>query len=242
MWDFYLAYSRGRVRHRLPRRLPASWAVGRPEMRPYPNIAAHARGTAHPVRAGAGLPVRLRAWDGSEAGPADGPVVVIRSRRALRRLLWSPGRARPRPARTSAAISTSRATSPTASGGCGEFAREHGPGSATCATSRRARRRGPPRCDRSAAAPADAEAQVAGRLHSRAPRPGRHRAPLRPVERLLRAAPRRDHGVLVRVLDLDAPDYTLADAQRDKLDLDLPQARPASRPCGCSTSAAAGDR
>ncbi|MDT4940005.1 MAG: uncharacterized protein QOJ34_94, partial [Pseudonocardiales bacterium] len=41
--------------------------------------------------AGSDLPVRLRAWDGSEAGPADGPVVVLRSRRALRRLLWAPG-------------------------------------------------------------------------------------------------------------------------------------------------------
>ena len=37
------------------------------------------------------LPVRLRAWDGSEAGPVDAPVLVIRSRRALRRLLWAPG-------------------------------------------------------------------------------------------------------------------------------------------------------
>lgn len=36
------------------------------------------------------LPVRIRAWDGSEAGPA-GPVLVIRSRRALRRLVWAPG-------------------------------------------------------------------------------------------------------------------------------------------------------
>ncbi len=36
-------------------------------------------------------PVRIRAWDGSEAGPADGPVLVVRSRRALRRLLWCPG-------------------------------------------------------------------------------------------------------------------------------------------------------
>src|ERR1700748_2642500 len=41
--------------------------------------------------AGIGLPVRIRAWDGSEAGPADGPVLVIRNRRALRRLLWAPG-------------------------------------------------------------------------------------------------------------------------------------------------------
>lgn len=37
------------------------------------------------------IPVRLRAWDGSEAGPADAPLVVFGSRRALRRILWSPG-------------------------------------------------------------------------------------------------------------------------------------------------------
>jgi len=37
------------------------------------------------------LPIRLRAWDGSEAGPADAPVAIIRRRRALRRLLWNPG-------------------------------------------------------------------------------------------------------------------------------------------------------
>jgi len=36
------------------------------------------------------LPVRIRAWDGSEAGPAGAPVVVLRSRTALRRLLWDP--------------------------------------------------------------------------------------------------------------------------------------------------------
>jgi cyclopropane-fatty-acyl-phospholipid synthase len=40
---------------------------------------------------GAEPPLRIRAWDGSEAGPADGPVLVVRSRRALRRLLWRPG-------------------------------------------------------------------------------------------------------------------------------------------------------
>lgn len=40
---------------------------------------------------GGELPVRLRAWDGSEAGPTDAPVVVLRSPDALRRLLWSPG-------------------------------------------------------------------------------------------------------------------------------------------------------
>ncbi|WP_424186063.1 class I SAM-dependent methyltransferase [Actinokineospora sp. G85] len=39
---------------------------------------------------GAPLPIRLRAWDGSEAGPPGGPVGVVRTRRALRRLLWDP--------------------------------------------------------------------------------------------------------------------------------------------------------
>ncbi|MFC8827880.1 class I SAM-dependent methyltransferase [Streptomyces sp. NPDC057137] len=39
---------------------------------------------------GARLPVRLRAWDGSTAGPEGAPVVVLRSRRALRRLVWQP--------------------------------------------------------------------------------------------------------------------------------------------------------
>ncbi|MBW0104747.1 cyclopropane-fatty-acyl-phospholipid synthase family protein [Pseudonocardia sp. KRD291] len=39
-------------------------------------------------------PVRLRAWDASEAGAVHdptAPVVIVRRRRALRRLLWSPG-------------------------------------------------------------------------------------------------------------------------------------------------------
>ncbi|WP_457950376.1 class I SAM-dependent methyltransferase [Pseudarthrobacter sp. alpha12b] len=36
-------------------------------------------------------PLRLRAWDGSEAGPADAPVLEFNSRKALRRMLWSPG-------------------------------------------------------------------------------------------------------------------------------------------------------
>ena len=43
------------------------------------------------ARAGVDLPVRLRAWDDSEAGPADGPTVVLRSPLALRRALWAPG-------------------------------------------------------------------------------------------------------------------------------------------------------
>ena len=40
---------------------------------------------------GAPLPVRVRTWDGSEAGPPEAPVLVVRNRRALRRLLFKPG-------------------------------------------------------------------------------------------------------------------------------------------------------
>lgn len=40
---------------------------------------------------GHGLPLRIRAWDGSEAGPDDSPALIwLRSRRALRRLVWDP--------------------------------------------------------------------------------------------------------------------------------------------------------
>ncbi|MFI0967300.1 class I SAM-dependent methyltransferase [Streptomyces sp. NPDC021080] len=40
---------------------------------------------------GAPLPLRVRAWDGSQAGPPAAPVLVVRNRRAVRRLLWKPG-------------------------------------------------------------------------------------------------------------------------------------------------------
>jgi len=37
------------------------------------------------------LPVRLKAWDGSVAGPVDAPMVVLNSVDAVRRLLRHPG-------------------------------------------------------------------------------------------------------------------------------------------------------
>ncbi|MCX4762666.1 class I SAM-dependent methyltransferase [Streptomyces sp. NBC_01275] len=40
---------------------------------------------------GSSLPVRVRAWDGSQAGPPDAPILVVRNRRGLRRLLFKPG-------------------------------------------------------------------------------------------------------------------------------------------------------
>ena len=40
---------------------------------------------------GGDLPVRLKAWDGSSAGPDDAPLVELHSPNALRRMLWHPG-------------------------------------------------------------------------------------------------------------------------------------------------------
>ncbi|MFD9393155.1 class I SAM-dependent methyltransferase [Streptomyces sp. NPDC060000] len=40
---------------------------------------------------GAPFPVRVRAWDGSQAGPPGAPTLVVRNRRALRRILFKPG-------------------------------------------------------------------------------------------------------------------------------------------------------
>ncbi|KUL78664.1 MULTISPECIES: cyclopropane-fatty-acyl-phospholipid synthase family protein [unclassified Streptomyces] len=40
---------------------------------------------------GTPLPVRIRAWDGSRSGPPGAPALVVRNRRAVRRLLYRPG-------------------------------------------------------------------------------------------------------------------------------------------------------
>lgn len=53
-------------------------------------IASRLQDTLTPLLRG-GLPVRVRAWDGSQAGTEQGPTVHLRSPDALRRLLWSPG-------------------------------------------------------------------------------------------------------------------------------------------------------
>lgn len=54
------------------------------------SIAPRLEAALAPVLRGP-FPVGLRAWDGSRTGPAEGPVLVLRSPRALQRLLWSPG-------------------------------------------------------------------------------------------------------------------------------------------------------
>ncbi|MEY9932270.1 cyclopropane-fatty-acyl-phospholipid synthase [Catenulispora sp. GP43] len=65
-------------------------------LRPAPGTQAPGRGIAAELArlfgdiCGMPLPVRLRAWDDSLAGPSDGPEVVLPSPAALRRLLWHP--------------------------------------------------------------------------------------------------------------------------------------------------------
>ena len=167
------------------------------------------------------LPVRIRAWDGSEAGPdAGAPVVVLRNRRALRRLLWRPdevGLAR-------AYVTGDLDVDGDLDDGfrrIWEFARRRGSGVHVSARDRvgavgDALRLGvvgpPPR-------PPASEAKIRGRLHSRA----------------------RDRAVIAHHYDLSndfyalvldehmayscayyppgAGDLSLADAQRAKLDL-----------------------
>ncbi len=53
-------------------------------------VAAQLAETLEPLLHGP-LPVRLRVWDGSETGPLDAPLVVLRTPDVLRRLLWHPG-------------------------------------------------------------------------------------------------------------------------------------------------------
>ncbi len=58
--------------------------------RPVTGLAGRLAETLRPF-IGGDLPVRLRAWDGSEAGPPGAPLVELRSADAVRRLLWHPG-------------------------------------------------------------------------------------------------------------------------------------------------------
>ena len=55
------------------------------------SVAARLAGAVSTVLGAPESPWRLRAWDGSEAGPADAPVLVVRSPQAVRRLVWAPG-------------------------------------------------------------------------------------------------------------------------------------------------------
>ena len=74
-----------------------------------------------------------------------------------------------------------------------------------------------PRVDAAAAPLLRAAPAVVGAQHQ-GRRARQHPTALRPVERAVRAVPRRDHDVLVRALRSRAPGDSLADAQRRKID------------------------
>ncbi|WP_017616507.1 SAM-dependent methyltransferase [Nocardiopsis salina] len=65
-------------------------ATGTPAL-PYPRGAAHFLLPAAVSFVDGPPPFRIRAWDGSEAGPADAPLVIVRDRDALRHVLARPG-------------------------------------------------------------------------------------------------------------------------------------------------------
>ena len=187
------------------------------------------------ARAGVGLPVRLRAWDDSEAGPADAPTVVLRSPLALRRALWAPGELGLARAYVSGdldfegdlteglrrAFRAARpAQSAPAAGGRGPGTRAGwGPGrwaDAVSASALAASRLGvfgpPPR-------PPESEIRHSGRRHSRARDraviAGHYDIPVSFYRLILDPSMAYSCGYWTS----DEPGYGLADAQRDKLDL-----------------------
>ncbi|MFJ1587260.1 class I SAM-dependent methyltransferase [Streptomyces sp. NPDC088197] len=166
-------------------------------------------------------PLRVRLWDGSELGSGDGPLVVVRRRRALRRLVWQPGELGLAEAYVAGEIDVE--------GDVGEALR-------TVWAAIRQQKLRPARL--SAADRARALA-AAVRIGAIGPRPAPPGAPARLSGRL--HSKDRDRAAIHHHYDLsndfyallldetmayscgwwtsDAPDYTSADAQRDKLDL-----------------------
>ena len=177
---------------------------------------------------GGPLPVRIRAWDGSEAGPPVDPdrpappTVVLRHRRALRRLLWNPGELGLARAFVSGELDVE-----------GDLA----DGLSRCWRLARAR---PPGAVRMSAADRVDAARLALRLGVLGPRPAAPASEARLAGG--RHSRRRDRAAIAHHYDLSnafyeflldpqmayscgywtrpaGPEYGLVDAQRDKLDL-----------------------
>ena len=171
---------------------------------------------------GGELPVRLRAWDGSETGPVDAPRVVVNSPDALKRLLWRPGELGAAQAYVSGEIDVDHDLD-TALTHVWAVARERGlsgvkASPAAVAALLRVVRDFKPGLPPS---PPASQAKLRGRLHSRL----RDRSAISHHYDL-------SNDFYALILDesmayssgywtSDDPSYTLADAQRDKLDLVL---------------------
>ena len=164
------------------------------------------------------LPVRIRMWDGTESGPAGAASVVLRSPDALRYLLWSPGELGVARAYVTGSLDLE-----------GDF--EHGLAAVLGAVAGRR-----PRLTARAVATGLVLAHDLGALGLPLPRP---RSEAQPRGRL--HSPRRDAQVISHHYDIsndfysllldpgmayscgywtsEEPGYSVAEAQRDKLDL-----------------------
>ena len=190
------------------------------------------------------LPVGIRAWDGSQAGSARArPVVRAPQPPRAAAAALAARRARPRPGvrhRRPRRRGRPRRRPPP---GVGVRPRARSHARRYARPVRRDRHRGAPRRVRAAAAAAGV-----GGAHPRSPaqpgaRPGRHRAPLRPLQRLLRARARRAHGLLVRVLRAEGHGRPVTGrGAGGEVRARVHQARAACPACACSTSAVGGDR
>jgi cyclopropane-fatty-acyl-phospholipid synthase len=172
--------------------------------------------------AGVELPVRVRAWDGSETGPAGAPVIVLRSPRALRRVLWRPGELGLARAYVSGDLDIEGdlteglrrgwQTAGAARSAIGP-ARWAGLATVSAVAAKQLRILGPP-----PSAP-DCELRHHGRPHSRARDKaviaGHYDIPVSFYQLILDPS----MAYSCAYWDEDGPDYGLADAQRDKLDM-----------------------
>jgi cyclopropane-fatty-acyl-phospholipid synthase len=182
------------------------------------------------ARVGVDLPVRVRAWDKSEAGPAGAPIVVLRSPRALRRALWRPGELGLARAYVSGDLDvegdlteglrlTWGAIRSARSGRAAGGRSGRGPGrwaemvSASALAASRLGVLGPP------PSPPDCEIRHSGRPHSRARDraviAGHYDLPVSFFRLILDPSMAYSCGYWTS----DDPGYGLADAERDKLDL-----------------------
>lgn len=173
-------------------------------------------------QAGVVLPVRVRAWDGSESGPPAAPAVVLRSPRALRRILWRPGEL----GLARAYVSGDLDVEGDLTDGLRRVRRALGPGkvrwsparwaeaaTAAALVARRLGVLGPP------PPPPGCEIRHSGRPHSRARDKaviaGHYDLPVSFFRLILDSSMAYSCGYW----DQDAPGEALADAQRAKLDL-----------------------
>ena len=190
------------------------------------------------------LPVRLRAWDGSEAGPQDAPLVELRSPNALRRLIWNPSELGAAQAYVTGELEVRGDLDATLTH-VWSVAAQRG------LSGVRRSPRAVARALRTAlAVGAVGRAPSTSRLPGtgartaaqQAARPAGDQPPLRPVQRVLLTAAGPVDGVLLGLLALRRPVVHRAGRAARQARPGLSQDRAGARACASSTSGAAGVR